>query len=56
MSQLKNRKITFQFFFRRVKKFKNEFFQTCLPSIFPIEFVVITGKEKSRKKEIDDKS
>ena len=56
MSQLKNLKITFHFFFRRVTKFQNEICQTCLPSIFPIEFEGISGKEKSRIKEIDDKS
>lgn len=57
MSQLKNLKITFHFFFRQVTKFQNEICQDMSPpSIFPIEFEGISGKEKSRIKEIDDKS
>lgn len=56
MSQLKNLKITFHFFFARWLSFKMKSVKTCLPSIFPIEFEGISGKEKSRIKEIDDKS
>ena len=38
-------------------KFQNEICQDMSPpSIFPIEFEGISGKEKSRIKEIDDKS